>query len=68
MAEELPNPKVDLPKAVFAQVGLGFITSFLYGIAIFYGISDLVSRPINTKAISNRTDHSLLLLGCRHQQ
>lgn len=41
MAEELPNPKVDLPKAVFAQVGLGFITAFLYGIAIMYGISDL---------------------------
>lgn len=41
MAEELPNPKVDLPKAVFAQVGLGFVTAFLYGIAIFYGITDL---------------------------
>jgi len=31
MAEELPNPSVDLPKAVFAQVGLGFLTAFLYG-------------------------------------
>lgn len=41
MAEELPNPRVDLPKAVFAQVGLGFITTFLYAIAIFYGINDL---------------------------
>lgn len=41
MAEELPNPKVDLPKAVFAQVGLGFLTAFLYGIAIMYGINDL---------------------------
>ncbi|KXL43141.1 hypothetical protein M433DRAFT_58879 [Acidomyces richmondensis BFW] len=41
MAEELPNPKVDLPKAVFAQVGLGFITAFCYGIAIMYGITDL---------------------------
>ncbi|KAK3675002.1 hypothetical protein LTR78_004935 [Recurvomyces mirabilis] len=41
MAEELPNPKVDLPKAVFAQVGLGFLTTFLFGIAIFYGINDL---------------------------
>ncbi|KAF2173300.1 hypothetical protein M409DRAFT_49762 [Zasmidium cellare ATCC 36951] len=41
MAEELPNPKVDLPKAVFAQVGLGFVTAFLFGITIFYGISDL---------------------------
>lgn len=38
---ELPNPKVDLPKAVFAQVGLGFITAFLYGITLMYGINDL---------------------------
>lgn len=41
LAEELPNPKVDLPKAIFAQVGLGFLTAFLYGIALMYGISDL---------------------------
>lgn len=41
MAEELPNPKVDLPKAVFAQVGLGFVTAFVYAIAILYGINDL---------------------------
>lgn len=41
LAEELPNPQVDLPKAVFAQVGLGFITAFLFAITIFYGISDL---------------------------
>lgn len=41
MAEELPNPAVDLPKAVFAQVGLGFLTTFVYAIAIFYGINDL---------------------------
>ena len=41
MAEELPNPQVDLPKAVFAQVGLGFLTAFIYAIAILYGINDL---------------------------
>lgn len=29
LAEELPNPKVDLPKGIFAQIGLGFLsTSF----------------------------------------
>ena len=49
MAEELPNPKVDLPKAVFAQVGLGFLTAFLYAIAIFYGINDLVSRKMDIR-------------------
>lgn len=60
MAEELPNPKVDLPKAVAAQIILGTISksflgtrqtnkhnsshisaSFLYAIAILYGINDL---------------------------
>lgn len=41
LAEELPNPKVDLPKAVFAQVGLGFVTAFVFAIALFYGINDL---------------------------
>lgn len=47
MAEELPNPSVDLPKAVFAQVGLGFLTAFLYAIAILYGINDL-GKVINS--------------------
>ncbi|KAF2713688.1 choline transport protein [Pleomassaria siparia CBS 279.74] len=41
LAEELPNPSVDLPKGIFAQVGLGFITAFLFGISLFYSISDL---------------------------
>ena len=41
LAEELPNPKKDLPRAVFAQIGLGMITSFCFAIAIMYGITDL---------------------------
>lgn len=41
LVPELPNPKVDLPRAVFAQVGLGFLTAFLYGITLMYGINDL---------------------------
>jgi choline transport protein len=41
LAEELPNPSVDLPKGIFAQVGLGFITAFIFGISLFYSISDL---------------------------
>ncbi|KAK4998864.1 hypothetical protein LTR66_001997 [Elasticomyces elasticus] len=41
MAEELPNPKKDLPKAVAAQIVLGFLTAFLYAIAILYAITDL---------------------------
>ncbi|MCJ1417718.1 hypothetical protein MMC32_004063 [Xylographa parallela] len=42
MAEELPNPARDMPRAVAAQIILGTITaSFLYAIAILYGINDL---------------------------
>jgi choline transport protein len=41
MAEELPNPRKDLPKAVFCQIGLGTITAFVFAIAIMYGITDL---------------------------
>ncbi|KAF2637328.1 choline transport protein [Massarina eburnea CBS 473.64] len=41
LAEELPNPERDLPKGVFAQVGLGFLSAFFFGIALFYSISDL---------------------------
>ncbi|KAL1305066.1 hypothetical protein AAFC00_002004 [Neodothiora populina] len=41
MAEELPNPKTDMPKAVGAQILLGTITAFIFAIAVFYGINDL---------------------------
>ncbi|KAF2735770.1 choline transporter [Polyplosphaeria fusca] len=41
LAEELPNPRVDLPKGVLAQIVLGFLTAFTFGIALFYSISDL---------------------------
>lgn len=41
MAEELPNPRRDLPRAVAAQLGLGTIYAFCFAIAILYGINDL---------------------------
>lgn len=41
MAEELPNPKRDLPKAIFAQIGLGFLYAWCFAIALFYGVNDL---------------------------
>ena len=41
MAEELPNPKRDLPRAVCAQISLGTIYAFLFGVVLFYGINDL---------------------------
>lgn len=41
MAEELPNPKRDLPKAIAAQIILGTLTAFLYAVSILYAITDL---------------------------
>lgn len=49
LAEELPNPKVDLPKAIFTQMGLGTITAFVYAIAILYSITD-ISAVISSQA------------------
>jgi choline transport protein len=41
LAEELPHPRRDLPKAIFAQIGLGFLFAFSFAIALFYGVNDL---------------------------
>lgn len=41
MAEELPNPGRDIPRAIFAQVSLGALTAFMYAIALFYAVSDI---------------------------
>ncbi|PYH95456.1 hypothetical protein BO71DRAFT_323210, partial [Aspergillus ellipticus CBS 707.79] len=36
-----PSPSRNIPKAVLAQMGVGFITGILYMIALFYSITDL---------------------------
>lgn len=41
MAEEVPHPRKDLPKAIAAQIILGSITAFVFAITLFYGITDL---------------------------
>jgi choline transport protein len=41
LAEEIPNPKRNIPLAIGAQMGIGFFTAFFYLTAIFYSISDL---------------------------
>lgn len=41
MAEELPQPKKDLPKAIGIQIGLGGLYAFVFAIAIGYAITDI---------------------------
>ncbi|KAL9614423.1 MAG: hypothetical protein Q9167_001094 [Letrouitia subvulpina] len=41
LAEEIPRPSMNIPKAILAQFIIGFVTTLLYIISIFYGISDL---------------------------
>ncbi|KAK5390013.1 hypothetical protein LTR20_010835 [Exophiala xenobiotica] len=41
LAEELDNPMSMLPKAIFAMVILGFLTTFPYLITLFYAVTDL---------------------------
>lgn len=41
LAEEIPNPKKNVPLAMAAQMGIGFFAAFFYVIAIFYATTDL---------------------------
>ncbi|KAJ5378595.1 hypothetical protein N7509_011714 [Penicillium cosmopolitanum] len=40
LAEEIPKPSRNIPKAVLAQMGVGFITGVCYMVAIFYSIQN----------------------------
>ncbi|KAI1752203.1 amino acid transporter [Xylaria castorea] len=50
IAEELPNPRRDLPKAMGLQIGLGFLYAFVFAIALSYAITDIsqLQGGINT--------------------
>ncbi|KAJ7774683.1 choline transport protein [Mycena olivaceomarginata] len=41
MAEELPHPRTDLPKAIAAQILLGALTGLVYAVALMFSITDL---------------------------
>jgi len=43
LAEEVQRPEINVPRAMFFQLILGFITAFCYVIALSYAISDLDS-------------------------
>ncbi|KAI3399798.1 hypothetical protein diail_5595 [Diaporthe ilicicola] len=55
MAEELPHPRKDLPKAIGLQIGLGFVYAFVFAIAICYAITDLsvLTTGINTYPLAS---------------
>lgn len=41
LLEETLSPRTDIPKAICGTVVIGFITSFVYAIAMFFSIKDL---------------------------
>ena len=54
LAEEIPHPQVNVPKAIGLQMVIGFFTSFFYAIAILYAINDydsLFESPFPIAAI-----------------
>lgn len=55
MAEELPHPRKDLPKAIGLQIGLGFLYAFVFAIAIMYAVTDLgaLTTGVNTYPLAN---------------
>lgn len=40
LAEEIPRPHINIPKAIALQMGIGFITAFAYLVSILYSIND----------------------------
>lgn len=43
LAEEIPDPSVNIPKAMLAQYVFGFLSGLLFLIPLLYGISDLAA-------------------------
>ncbi|KAK0617990.1 amino acid permease-domain-containing protein [Bombardia bombarda] len=55
MAEELPHPRKDLPKAIALQIGLGFLYAFCFAIVLCYAITDIsaLTLGINTYPLAS---------------
>lgn len=41
MAEEIPRPERNVPKAILGTVAIGFVTSWIYGVAVFFSMQDI---------------------------
>ena len=39
--QEIPRPEINIPKAMAAQMIIGFVTALCYAIAIFFAVNDL---------------------------
>ncbi|KAF2140050.1 uncharacterized protein K452DRAFT_231526 [Aplosporella prunicola CBS 121167] len=48
LAEEIPQPRSNVPKAIAAQMTVGLATAFCYLVAIFYSINDFEALLNNT--------------------
>ncbi|TDZ46018.1 Choline transport protein [Colletotrichum trifolii] len=55
MAEELPQPRKDLPKAIMLQILFGFVFAFCFAVALSYAIADMTALQggFNTFPLTN---------------
>lgn len=51
LAEEVPHPERNIPFAIIGTVAIGFVTSFIYSIAMFFSMSDL-DQLVNTPTLT----------------
>ncbi|KAL0264500.1 hypothetical protein SLS55_000450 [Diplodia seriata] len=51
LAEEIPKPRTNVPKAIAMQQLVGLFTAFVYLIAIFYSIQDFDALLANTYTV-----------------
>lgn len=51
LAEEIPNPRVNIPKGIVAQLATGFLSTFVFYIAILYGVTSISSILSSTTAL-----------------
>ena len=51
VAEEIPNPKRNIPKGILAQLVAGFLTAFVFYITVLYAITDF-DEVLNSPIVS----------------
>lgn len=51
LAEEIINPETQIPKSILLTVLIGFVTSFIYAIAMFFSITDIDAVLYSTTGV-----------------